>query len=160
MAAEALAADRFLEALEGVKPGKTRKFIRSDIRTSMTLNQTTLDEFVGTFGAQISDVLELLREKEAENAPDPASSRNKGASFRDDRARICLNLLNASTWPSKVDPALCVGLSLQPLPPRGPVSETITAELIAARPEKRMCRYRDVLRATDIFETRKSERRR
>jgi hypothetical protein len=40
------------------------------------------------------------------------------------------------------------------------VSETITAELVAARPEKRMCRYRDVLRATDIFETRKSERRR
>lgn len=154
VAAQSLASHRFLDALQRVKIGEGLRLVRQDIGTSMTLSQTTLDKFTEVFGEQIADVLQYLKESEEKNRPAITSTQdmNKSLSYRDERAKICLNLLNATAWPKQVDNRLCDGVNVQPLPPRGPVSTTVNLSLINSRPEQRMCRMRDIERSSDIFE--------
>ncbi|MBC7396624.1 MAG: hypothetical protein H7333_04200 [Bdellovibrionales bacterium] len=154
IAAQSLASHRFMDALQRVKMGDQIRVIHEDIKKSLALNQTTLDKFTDTFGEQIADVLEYLKGAEDKNRPasGSASDMDKSSSFRDERAKICLNLLNATAWPAKVSQTLCEGLNIRLLPPLGPVSETVSSSLINSHPEQRMCRMRDIQRATDIFE--------
>lgn len=154
MAAQALAADRFVDALVRYKDDQDIVNARTDISTSMHLSQTNLDNFSDIFDTEIREVLSNLKEKEDKLVA--GGDLDSAKPSRNIRARICSNLAQTTDWPSKIKfSKLCDGLSLQ-LIPGGPTSTTLSSRLVDGPFSKRACIVNELDRQTLIYRGRRN----
>lgn len=148
LASQLLAADDIVEQLRRYHPSGSSSLtsILEGINQAQTISQANLNTFVKQFGTKIKRILKYYdelaqRSGEGDNGPNKRS-----------KASLCLKLLSLDKWPKKIPFELCQGSQLTHTNESGPKSIELTLQALNKPFKEKVCRYRDYLRAAEIFE--------
>ncbi|MFL5783884.1 MAG: hypothetical protein ACJ76H_04680 [Bacteriovoracaceae bacterium] len=145
LAAELMAADRFMETLKKYG-GKTDTGALSDeIADAMSITRNNLNSFVQVFGKLLTKQLKRLKDEEAASLPTSARlSQNR-------RNILCHLILGAEKAEKYVDVRLCEGLKLGPLVKGAPETSPLTLNSFKEDLSVRGCTLQNYNRARKIY---------
>lgn len=147
IAAQLLAADSFLDALQKISGGNSNlSLIKADILGGLDVSQSNMKNFVEIFGAGINQILKSKYEEIRSTNDEELNRASKRV-----LANYCLLLSSMPKWPVAVDQSYCIGTQIQADKKGGPTSPVITKEYLKSSFSKRKCGLRDFYRKSKIY---------
>ncbi|MFZ4715577.1 MAG: hypothetical protein ACOYL6_17770 [Bacteriovoracaceae bacterium] len=146
IASQLLAADDIVKSIERVTPNMNLTATRAEILNSQSISQKSASTFANLFAKSIKKSLEdydrlAIKSKEGPTGPN-----------RQMKAGLCIKLMTIDEWPKKIPFELCKGAQLMHIHPKGPRSVVVTEDELEKPFAERVCRYRDFLRRSYIFQ--------
>jgi hypothetical protein len=148
VALQLLAANSFLDTLQGVKGSDNLALILSDINNAKKITLSNMSALLDVFGKNIKKILKKNTEE-----IDETSDRDIRAIYQKNTSHFCLLLSSMPTWPEDIPRDYCLGSSIPAAIPGGPSSPKITNGYLNSTFSKRSCGFRKFIQKSKVFQT-------